>query len=57
MGGCGQFRDVEPGQHVLGFLVDGVDDALAEATGEQDLVGIADQFVEVVGVTLSAKLS
>jgi hypothetical protein len=49
-GGCLQFRHAEPGQHVLGLFVNRVDDAPEEATGEQDLVGVADQFVEVVGV-------
>jgi hypothetical protein len=41
-GGCLQFRHAEPGQHVLGLFVNRVDDAPEEATGEQDLVGVAD---------------
>src|SRR5262249_23380320 len=49
-GGRRKRGDAEPCQHVLGFFVDGVDDTAQQPAGEQDLVGVADQCVEVVSL-------
>ena len=45
-------------QQVLGLLVDGVDNTAEEPSGEENLVRIADQIVEVVSsvdVTVAAR--